>query len=128
MKTKKILCPLDFSDVSKKLLDYSVEFAQVNKAKLILLHAVDHPHLYDNYEILTITPHEIGDKLEKEAQQKLRTIAQEIEHIIPVKTIVCMGKPFFEIIRVAKEIQSDLIIIGSHGRGGYRAYVDWKYN
>ena len=116
MKIQKILCPLDFSDVSQKLLDYSVSFAKTNKAKLVLLHVIDHPHLYDNYQILAITPAEISEKLEKQAQKELSKIVNQIKNKIKVDMLVRNGKPFIEIIRSAKDIDADLVIIGSHGR------------
>ena len=116
MKIKKILCPLDFSDVSQKLLDYSINFTKTNQAKLVLLHVIDHPHLYDNYQILAITPTEISEKLEKHANDELSRIVKKIKDKIQVNTLVRKGKPFIEIIGAAKEIDSDLIIIGSHGR------------
>ena len=116
MKIKKILCPLDFSDVSKKLLDFSIAFTQTYQAKLVLLHVIDHPHLYDNYQILAITPTEISDKLEKQAQEELSRIANKVKSKIKVEMFVKQGKPFIEIIRAAKDIDADLVIIGSHGK------------
>ncbi len=116
MKTKKILCPIDFSNMSQKLLDYSIVFAQANNAKLVLLHVVDHPHIYDNYQFLAITPQEISETLEKKAQQELSTLVKQIENKIQVDMLVTKGKPFIEIIRVAKDVDADLVIIASHGR------------
>ncbi len=116
METKIILCPLDFSDISQKLLDYCVGFAQTNQAKLILIHVVDLPYLYDNYEILTFTPNEIADQMEKQAQESLKNYVKQIEKSVQVDMHIRQGKPFIEIIRVAKEVDADLIILASHGR------------
>ncbi len=35
-------------------------------------------------------------------------------------TEVISGRPFLEIIRIAKERKSDLIVIGTHGRGALK--------
>jgi nucleotide-binding universal stress UspA family protein len=58
-------------------------------------------------------------KLEEEAMNKIKAMLPEellgSEDIVP---IVRFGKPFLEIIKVAKEKDVDLMAIGTHGRAG----------
>ncbi|MEZ6083869.1 MAG: universal stress protein [Phycisphaerae bacterium] len=61
----------------------------------------------------------MGDILES-ANQQMQAFFDE--HLVgleyPAITHVSTGRPFVEIIRYAKEITADIIIIPTHGRGG----------
>ena len=118
MEIKNILCPTDFSDISKSAIDYAVSMARSFDAKLILMHSEDQLHGFDQYQILALTPHEIAEKMLKQAEAELEQIAGNIAKDIKVETAVRQGKAFVEIIQMAAERDVDLIVMGSHGRTG----------
>ena len=118
MKMSKILCPVDFSDHSNRTLEYAVFFALANHATLILLHVVEHVHTHDHFLIINLSPEEISEKLERRAREKLNLLAHKYQDSIAVDTAVRTGKPFVEIVKMAKEFDIDLIVMGSHGRTG----------
>ena len=118
MKIKKILCPVDFSERSDRALEYAAFIAVSNDAALILLHVIEHLQGYDHFLILELTPEEIRKKLEKEAQEKLDRLASKFKNSVNTETVIREGKPFVEIVRMAKEFDIDQIVIGSHGRSG----------
>ena len=118
MKIKKILCPTDFSDISINAIDWAISLASSLHARLCLLHIVDQLHSFEHYQILVLTPKEIAEKLETQANEELNKIARKIKKKVKVETAVKQGKAFLEIIKTAKEQDIDLIVIGSHGRTG----------
>ena len=118
MKLNKILCPVDFSDRSDRALEYAVFIATTNDASLTLVHVVDHLQGEDHFFILSLTAEELQKKLESEARKKLDLLAQKYSDTIKVETVIRAGKPFVEIVRMAKENDIDQIIMGSHGRTG----------
>ncbi len=118
MEIKKILCPLDFSKIAQKSLDYAVFMAFAHNAELQLLHVVDQLHGFDSFQILALTPNEIADRMETEAIKKLSNMIGQIKETLETKKAVRHGKASVKIIEMAREMKADLIVMGSHGRTG----------
>lgn len=118
MEIKKILCPLDFSEIAQKALDYAVFMAFSHNAELQLLHVVDQLHGFDSFQILALTPNEIADRMEAQANKKLSNMIGQIKETLEIKKAVKHGKASVEIIEMAREMKADLIVMGSHGRTG----------
>ncbi|MFQ5715121.1 MAG: universal stress protein [Candidatus Scalinduaceae bacterium] len=116
---KRILIATDFSECSKVALDICISAYKCMKTKLYVLHTIEKlPHDYTH--LLSSTTHSnMKQKLEEEAMNKIKAMLPEellgSEDIVP---IVRFGKPFLEIIKVAKEEDVDIIAIGTHGRAG----------
>ena len=116
---KKILVPIDFSDNSKNSLKYSVYMAKQFNAQLTLVYVVE-PVIYPpdfsmGQVVFPATDHDMYNR----ANDELAKLAEsEVPPEIKVDTVIKTGKPFIEIIETAKEADSDLIIIGSHGHTG----------
>ena len=118
MKIKKILCPVDFSEISANALEYAVFLASHHHAELLLLHVVEHLHEFEHYQILVFTPQELWEKMEKHTFEKLNKLAEPIKNTLKVETLIRQGKAFIEIIKQANEKDMDLIVMGSKGRTG----------
>jgi len=89
------------------------------KTKLYVLHTIE-KFSHDYRHLLSGTAHaDMKQKLEAEALEKVKAMLPgkllESEDIVP---IVRFGKPFVEIIQVAKEKNVDLLAVGTHGRAG----------
>jgi len=118
MDIKKILVPVDFSDYSKKALVYAVDFAKTVNAKLYLIYVIE-PQIYPaDFTMGQVIPTINPDLSEASEKELLRFADEVIGDQIPYETISKMGQPFYEIIETASEIDSDLIIIATHGHTG----------
>jgi nucleotide-binding universal stress UspA family protein len=100
MNTKKatILVPTDFTQVADYALQHAVRVSSVVHEPVTLLHIVD-------------TSEKIA-----EAQAKLDILAKETQskyNALPA-TIVIKGDIFVDIAKVAEEINSSMVIMGSH--------------
>lgn len=115
---QKILCPLDFSNHSRRTLDVAVNLAETFRAKLILFHVVEGVQGDEQFLILAITPQEIEERLAREANRRMQALLEEIKANIEIETAIGAGKAFVEIIKKAREENVDLIVIGSHGYSG----------
>jgi universal stress protein A len=118
MEIKKILCPIDFSEISANALEYAVFLASHHHAELLIFHVVEQLHEFEHYQILVLTPQELSEEMEKQAHEKLTKLTEQIKKTIKVESVVRQGKPFVEIIKEAKEKDMDLIVMASHGRTG----------
>ena len=117
LQLKRILVPVDFSEPSEKALRYAGKFAEQFGAAVTLLHVIQ-PMVYpadfgypptpvDEDEIVR---QRIGERLEGMAG-KLPTTAQ---------SLIRFGQPYQEINAAASELGTDLIIIATHGRTGFK--------
>jgi len=118
MEIKKILCPVDFSEISANALEYAVFLASHHHAELLLLHVVEHLHEFEHYQILVFTPQELSEKMEKHAYEELNKLVEPIKETLKIETVIRQGKAFVEIIKETKEKDMDLIVVASHGRTG----------
>jgi nucleotide-binding universal stress UspA family protein len=119
---RRILCPVDFSDSSMNALKYAFSMAQEADGQLTVLHIVEHEFRNDA-EIAGIAWEAgmtIGDFL-KEREDALHRRLQDVVAGAPescrVEPLMTHGKPWREVLRVATEQQSDLIVMGVQGRG-----------
>jgi nucleotide-binding universal stress UspA family protein len=121
---KRILCPVDFSDCSRQALNYAMSLAQEADAHLTVMHVMgyeldDMPDLY--HTMMTDERRSLADyrrRREEEARRELNEIVPDtVAESCTVETLMVPGKSGREILRIASERQSDLIVIGVQGRG-----------
>ena len=118
-RLKKILVPIDFSDCSKKALQYALAFAKQFEASLVLLYVVEANYAGAEFGGMDYV---LLEKESRETGQKL--LADLAKNVVgshaPAETLVRTGRPVMEITDVAKEKDVDLIIISTHGHTGLK--------
>jgi nucleotide-binding universal stress UspA family protein len=128
MKLTGILAPTDFSKFSGFALEWAAYLAQCMKADLILLHVIAEEEGKIIEEIIgegavVRIPKGIRQNVVEERQKKLKeqfdmVVSSDLKRSIRVEEMTRIGVPFLEIIKVAKEKDVDMIIMGTHGRTG----------
>lgn len=119
----RILVPIDFSEHSKRTLSYATKTATRHNSTIYLLHVFQIPdYVVTPYARRRQNSAEVQSQLdiaEQEARENLEAFAQELSNQgIKVQPHLRVGYPFDEIVLMANHFDVDLIIIGSHGRGG----------
>ncbi len=122
---KKILVPLDGSELSESVLSHVVAIATSCKVPEVVLTRVRDPLDKSVRDALDV---DIASKLDKayhdEADNYLKQIAADlIEKGVAAKTVVLSGNPAEEIINYAQGGGVDLIIMSTHGRSGVSRWV-----
>jgi len=121
-KISTILVPIDFSPLSRKALQYAVPFARKHEARIVLVHVVEPVYYPESY--LATLPPEIEDvniERARSAKQQLAELRKDdIGSEIPADVLVETGRPWNEIINVAKDENVDLIVIATHGHSGLK--------
>ena len=118
-RLQQILVPIDFSDSSRKALEYAVSLARQFQAEVQLFHVIvaEPP----SPQVLALE----GDRLIRQYRARAnRQLSQWIKAIrgeVRVRPTVQQGvAAHHEIIEAARRSQCDLIVIGNHGRTGLK--------
>lgn len=123
VRIQRILVPLDLSDHSRKALNYAVKFAQNFGAELELVHVVT-PVVYAEGMVLPAAMENLDHESEKHARSELAKLAAADEvSSLEVKTTVLSGTPYDEIVNHAKQRETDLLLITTHGRTGLQHFL-----
>ena len=97
-------------------LNYAMSIAQEADARLTVVHALE-----DLHEDVLDKPFTLSQYIaaaEADRRARLRdAIPDTVRAYCTVETVLAIGKPYREILRIAAEQQSDLIVMGIHGRG-----------
>jgi nucleotide-binding universal stress UspA family protein len=120
---KKILVPLDGSELAKKALDQAEKLAKAFDAEIVLLQVVPFMPIYGSPEL--VTPLIVDEKQKESAERHLSNLAEELKkRDLKVTTMVRTGQQVaVEIIDFAKESGVDLIVMCTHGRSGITRWV-----
>ena len=119
IQLKSILVPVDFSDPSNQALRYAARFAQHFGAEITLLHIVQTP-VAPFPKVAPYLDHSEADF--ENAERALQTLAaQQTLQSSAIQTVVRTGLAAHEIVEAARELNSDLIVIATHG------YTGWKH-
>ncbi|WP_122090310.1 universal stress protein [Halalkalicoccus subterraneus] len=114
---ERILVPTDGSAGVERAIEQAVALASVHGASI---HAVFVVNTANFASLPMETSWEgVSDMLRedgKEALERVREIAERED--VPIETGLIEGTPSKEIVRYATEQGCDLIVMGTHGRGG----------
>lgn len=118
---KKVLCPVDFSVCSRQALTLATELAKRFEAELILLHVHELPGIpLPTGEPLLSS--RMAAQAELQAEQGLSETKQEAIDLGAerITTATRVGSAATELTRFAEEKRCDLIVMGTHGRTGFK--------
>jgi universal stress protein A len=114
---RKVLCPIDFSEHSLAALDLALKIAQQNDAALCLVNVVILPPVAATP--VQAVPTEPYPDLEKESHEQLVKLARKrIPATVRYETLVVNGWPGEAVLKAARDLDADLIVMGTHGRTG----------
>ena len=114
---KKILYPTDFSDVSKKAIDYIKQLKEGGSDTVIVLHVINERGMRAIERYASGNSVEIEQRIMDDAKQELKVIEDDLKKSgFKVKTVIQRGVPLLEILKAEKEEDISVIVIGSHGK------------
>jgi nucleotide-binding universal stress UspA family protein len=110
----EILYATDFSTASEQAFTFALNLAHASGAKLTLLHAID------SHDV-------VEGELQKATAQAALRLSDLVQDHSDVRTQIAVeqGAAAEVILRKAKEIAADFVIMGAHG-GTVAAHLPWK--
>ena len=118
LKKKSVLIPLDFSELSYEAIAPAREYVEA-ETSLTLIHVLTPLHPADPAAMWnTLDNEQRKQKVKEFLAQKLGEMGYKA-----VQIKVAIGDPSTEIIDCAKETDTDLIVMPSHGRKGVSRFL-----
>jgi nucleotide-binding universal stress UspA family protein len=121
---RRLLCPVDFSDHSRRALDHAWAIAQSHHAAVTVLHVAPLAPVAA-YAPMSGLPAYVG--LTPDARQvlirSLEAFAADGPSRVPVEVEIAEGQPAAVIVDRAHELAAELIVLGTHGRSGFERWV-----
>jgi nucleotide-binding universal stress UspA family protein len=120
---KKILVPLDGSELAKRAFDEAEKLAKCFGAEIILFQVVPFMPIYGSPEL--VTPLIVDEKQKESAEKYLDGLAEELKKkgLRATATVRTGQQVAVEIIDFAKESGVDLIVMCTHGRSGITRWM-----
>ena len=115
---RRILVPLDHTELDRQAIAHAASLARMHHAKLFLLH-VEEGVTSQVYGSLSSTAEvQEGEKYLDDIVESLRNEGIDVEPMVAHSS-----NPNREIVRCAREIQPDLLVMGAHGHGGLKDLI-----
>lgn len=119
MTVKSVLCPIDYSPASMAALKLAVREARIRDATLDLLHVWEPGSEYSESAL----PIPFEAKLPRE---KIESDLATLPINLPddrVRTHAGGGEPRHDIVQKAEELNSELVVMGTHARSGLKHWM-----
>jgi nucleotide-binding universal stress UspA family protein len=118
---KSYLVPVDFSKGSDIALDYALKLAKEDGARVVLLHVISADFAFP----LEVGFSDIFQMLEESAAESMRALIRR-KRLKPgqFRSMLVRGVNPAEIIAAtAQKLAAAMIVMGSHGRTGFRRFM-----
>jgi nucleotide-binding universal stress UspA family protein len=126
IEIRRILCPIDFSDASRHALEHAVVIAGWYRSRIVALH-VGHPMILLSPLVLFTDPPGAILPTEPDRQQLRQQLR---EWLVPAEKAGLETEALFDegnsvtrILERARSLPADLIVMGTHGRGGFERLI-----
>ena len=116
LRIRTILVTSDFSEESYRALEFALPLAKHFGATVHVVHVYEGAHQFSSIATSPMlwSDVEIAQRLAEQVQRRFGT------HPRTQDCHIRTGKPFQEIIATAQELEADLIVIATHGHGGFK--------
>ena len=121
---KRVVTPIDFSDNSKLIAESAAYIAGKFGAAMYLVFVVQNFEDYSGFFVPQMSMPNLEGELVEGAEEKMKTFCEELEPvckdagIVGLEHRVFMGDVAEQIVEFSTEIESDMIIMGTHGYKG----------
>jgi universal stress protein A len=116
LKSAEILVPIDFSPCSINALRVAIAMAAPD-GDLTLLHVIDEDFVKDAVAAGLGIADDIRARLREQAESSFTTAVEGLETgSVNVERMIVVGIPFIEILKIARDLDLPMIVMGVRGR------------
>lgn len=115
MDINVVLCPIDFSDLSRREIDLAVQVCEKFAARLVLHHNLSaiSPGFAKAWE--WDQEHRHSEQSEAAAHERMQKILNGLPAAVHAEATVSHGPVARIVLSLAHELSADLLVLGSHG-------------
>ena len=122
IKIRKIMAAIDLSAFSTQVMEYACGLAEDLKADLIAVNVINQrdveafQRVSEYFEDFSVEKYL---KIQKEERSRLlkKAITEADCPHLPIQIVFRVGIPFHELAQAAKDLDVDLVVMGTRGRG-----------
>ena len=115
----RIVVPTDFSDCAKEAWALAQRLADAFGSELVLVHVLVASPLFDEGPFSADRVRRVYEVAGKWAEASLEEWATKAKgRGLRVRVALREGMPYREIVALATDERADLVVMGTHGRGG----------
>lgn len=124
MSIQRVLVPVDYSEFSRRALEYAAQLAARFAASVQVLHVWDRPSYVP--ENLTVGPpgsaKSLAELVRDTAQAEMTSFLAGVDLPVevPVEHHLAGGEPAHAILGWLESHPADLLVVGTHGRTGVK--------
>ena len=123
IEVRNILCPTDFSDFSRRALAHATALARWYDARLTVLYVSPLTPAVAGFPPM-ISPITLEPLNRERLREEMRSFAEPaLSGGVNTDFVVREGPAALEIVEQARAGRTDLIVMGTHGRGGFERLV-----
>ncbi len=118
---QRILCPTDFTEFSRRALRHAIALARWKECELVVLHVLE-PAIAIHAArggAAVADPRHLDERRRRIVQAMGDFTAPASAAGIQIRTVVEEGAEVEEILRQVRALGADLLVMGTHGRGGF---------
>jgi nucleotide-binding universal stress UspA family protein len=110
LRWARLLVPVDFTPASIAAIQYAGAIARRDESSICLMHVAESISGCEDENLFLAY-----GEMAHQAEQRLATFARRwLPPETPVRVLVQRGNPAQEIVRAARDLQCDVIILGTH--------------
>ncbi|EFI34926.1 UspA domain protein [Desulfonatronospira thiodismutans ASO3-1] len=117
-EVKKILCAVDFSDMSSKVADYAQTIAKSMNSSVKVVYIAPSLSQYVGFHVPPTSIENFVGEIVSGAEKTMDIFIQENFSEVDATGQVLTGYAAEEILKYADQEDMDMIIMGTHGRKG----------
>lgn len=115
---RKILVPIDFSEHAQKALRYALAFATQFDAEVTLVHIVEQMVYPGDWMYPPLAVTDFAAEKREQMLERLRSL--DAGSGVKTHHVVRLGRAWQEVTEIAREQQTDMIILATHGYTGLK--------
>ena len=115
MQINNLLVPIDFSTNANSALEEAVDLAQKYQAILHAVYVIPQVIFHPDWATDIEDAVDVDDITEEARQALAKTTEPYKSTGVSINEHILSGGPYIEILRLAKQLRVELIVIGAHG-------------
>lgn len=116
---QRILCPVDFSEPSRHALEHAVASAKRHGAQITICHVYSQPQPLVFGPEMAAGTSSLPPVQSQAVVDEVRRFSESVVIDGSPEIVVTEGVPAKEIVQLAERMAADLLVMGTHGRGGF---------